>query len=125
MKRLLILLGQPRLLSSLEFINGSSSSVTVVWQAWNNNTDFGDGPVEFYLLYCNISGSLELCGNVSSTGEASYTETFDNLTHYTKYEFYMRVSRPGPGGTGMAGTVYDHVTSCISECFLCITDGLL
>lgn len=111
-----MILGQPQLLSPLMFVNKSASSATIVWQAWNNKTDFGDGPVDLYILYCDISGSMELCRNVSiQSNIEQYVEVFVGLNHHTNYSFSMVVVRPGPGGEGPLGAEYQHLTACIGN----------
>ncbi|XP_072173213.1 angiopoietin-1 receptor-like [Diadema setosum] len=79
----------------------TNNSVTLAWDAWNEETDVGDPPLSGYLVYYKekISNGdfirLEM-----RTDRLAPSETITNLTPDTDYLFAVSAQRLGAGGIG-------------------------
>ncbi|XP_071498490.1 receptor-type tyrosine-protein phosphatase S-like [Diadema antillarum] len=79
----------------------TNNSVTLAWDAWNEETDVGDPPLSGYQVYYkekNIPGDfirLEM-----RTDRLAPSETITNLTPDTDFIFAVSAERPGVGGIG-------------------------
>ena len=102
----------PQLLSTIKVTNKTPTSMTVEWKEWNKRTDFGDGPVIGYYLYCNSSGNMESCDTHSSRNSLQLSQTVYNLKAYTPYKFAVQLERPGDGGRGKLGPTFHDTTRC-------------
>nr|XP_054765255.1 angiopoietin-1 receptor-like [Lytechinus pictus] len=96
----------------------TSQSITIVWSAWNENRDYGNGPVIGYHVYYNIHGQNDLDRNITS--DVTYTIT--GLTHDTQYDIRVTALREGEGGEGSYSSPITGNTSCIGKIVYALTD---
>ncbi|XP_071954250.1 angiopoietin-1 receptor-like [Antedon mediterranea] len=85
---------------SLTILSITSSSITIEWTAWNNNTDDGDGPVVGYFLYHT---QINMTNWKKTLYENSLSGTVNGLLWDTEYIFSVSAVRPGEGGEGPVG----------------------
>ncbi|XP_071510081.1 receptor-type tyrosine-protein phosphatase mu-like [Diadema antillarum] len=91
----------PQLPSHPVVDTATSSSVTLAWDAWNEETDVGDPPLFGYQVYYKAKSSpgdfirLEM-----RRDRLAPSETMTNLIPDTDYLFAVSAERPGVGGIG-------------------------
>ncbi|XP_072173071.1 receptor-type tyrosine-protein phosphatase T-like [Diadema setosum] len=90
----------------------TSSSLTIEWMAWNEQTDIGDPPVTEYITYYRIPGGNWNDGQIVAASMTS--ATVDGLDPDTDYEVSVAAVREGPGGTGPRSNVFQTTTKCAS-----------
>ncbi|XP_072173211.1 tyrosine-protein kinase receptor Tie-1-like [Diadema setosum] len=91
----------PQLPSSPVVDTATSSSVTLAWDAWNEETDVGDPPLFGYQVYYKEkSNPGDFIRREMRTDRLAPSETITNLTPDTDFIFAVSAERPGVGGIG-------------------------
>ncbi|XP_070562524.1 receptor-type tyrosine-protein phosphatase kappa-like [Ptychodera flava] len=101
---------QPQLLSAPWVTDIKEREMTVEWKQWNENDDYGTGPVIHYeLWYKNTSDSdfVLYPGSFSTPSANVY-----NLQPYRQYSFAVRTFRIGEGGGGGLSPAVTNSTLC-------------
>ncbi|XP_071510082.1 uncharacterized protein [Diadema antillarum] len=79
----------------------TDNSVTLAWDAWNEETDVGDPPLSGYQVYYKEkSNPGDFIRFELRTERLAPSETVTNLTPDTDYLFAVSAERPGVGGIG-------------------------
>ncbi|XP_071952983.1 uncharacterized protein [Antedon mediterranea] len=84
----------------LTILSISSSSITIEWTAWDNNTDDRDGPVVGYFLYHKLNNTDEWNKGLY---QDSLSGTVNGLMWDKECTFGVSAVRPGEGGEGPIG----------------------
>ena len=71
--------------------NATSTSVTITWNAWNKNIDYGTGPVDKYNVYY-WKADAKTSSAISQTVTEAYTKITD-LSPETLYYFAVAAVR--------------------------------
>ncbi|XP_072173209.1 uncharacterized protein [Diadema setosum] len=91
----------PQLLSPPIVEVATKNSVTLVWDAWNEETDVGDPPLSGYQVYYKEkSNPGDFIRFDRRTDRLALSEAVTNLTPDTDYLFAVSAERPGVGGIG-------------------------
>lgn len=101
---------QPGITRPPSAIDIRSRSAMVTWDAWDNVTGLGDGPIVRYIIWYRERGnSLTYRRNVRGT-----TNTFNltKLVPRTVYEVFVFCQRPGLDGIGQSSPVLIFSTVC-------------
>ncbi|XP_071490732.1 receptor-type tyrosine-protein phosphatase mu-like [Diadema antillarum] len=92
-------------------VNASTStSLTIEWIAWNEQSDIGDPPVTEYSTYYRIPDGDWIDGPKVAAPRTS--AVLRGLDPDTKYEVSVAAVREGPGGTGPKSDSLTTVTNC-------------
>ncbi|XP_071510084.1 uncharacterized protein [Diadema antillarum] len=79
----------------------TNNSVTLAWDAWNEETDVGDPPLSGYqVCYKEKSNPGDFIRLEMRTDRLAPSETVTNLTPDTDFIFAVSAERPGVGGIG-------------------------
>ncbi|XP_072179276.1 receptor-type tyrosine-protein phosphatase T-like [Diadema setosum] len=93
-------------------VNASTStSLTIEWMAWNEQSDdIGDPPLTEYITYYRILNGTWIDGPKVAASMTS--AVLGGLDPDTKYEISVAAIREGPGGTGPKSDSLTIVTKC-------------
>ncbi|XP_071501787.1 uncharacterized protein [Diadema antillarum] len=90
----------------------TSTTLTIEWIAWNEQSDIGDPPVTNYITYYRIPDENWIDGQIVAASMTSATLT--DLDPDTDYEVSLAAVREGPGGTGPRSNSFTTATKCAS-----------
>ncbi|XP_072180078.1 receptor-type tyrosine-protein phosphatase mu-like [Diadema setosum] len=92
-------------------VNASTStSLTIEWMAWNEQTDIGDPPLTEYITYYRILNGTWIDGPKVAASMTS--AVLSGLAPDTKYEVSVAAVREGRGGMGPKSDSLTTVTNC-------------
>ncbi|XP_072179579.1 receptor-type tyrosine-protein phosphatase T-like [Diadema setosum] len=88
----------------------TSTSLTIEWMAWNEQTGVGEKPLTEYVTYFRIPNGTWIDGPKVAASVTS--AVLSGLDPDTKYEVSVAAVREGPGGTGPKSDSLTVVTKC-------------
>lgn len=108
----------PFLLDPPSEVNRSTSSMTISWRSWNQDTDVGDPPVLAYIPYYKMNPSQAWINGSVITANQSLEYTASNLEADRFYTFSIVTVREGEGGDGPRGPTITIRTLCTGKYIL-------
>ncbi|PIK57351.1 putative receptor-type tyrosine-protein phosphatase alpha [Apostichopus japonicus] len=91
----------------------STTSVTIAWRPWDEETDVGDPPVVAYIPYFKMDPSQDWMNGSRIQADQTLQYTASSLESDRIYTFSVAVVREGEGGEGPRGPAVTIKTFCI------------
>ena len=84
------------------------------WADWDQNVDYGNGPVSFYRVYCIVTGNGQLSACEETSDSTWIPQT---LLPDTQYDFAVSVLRSVDGNDteGKLRNVVSGTTHCLGK----------
>ncbi|PIK60596.1 putative angiopoietin-1 receptor-like [Apostichopus japonicus] len=93
----------------------TTTSVTITWRPWDEETDVGDPPVVAYIPYYKMNLSQDWISGSRIQPDQTLEYTASSLETDINYTFSVAAVREGEGGEGPRGPAVTIKTLCISK----------
>ncbi|XP_071840632.1 receptor-type tyrosine-protein phosphatase epsilon-like [Apostichopus japonicus] len=93
----------------------TTTSVTITWRPWDEETDVGDPPVVAYIPYYKMDPSQDWMSGSRIQADQTLEYTASSLESDRKYTFSVAAVREGEGGEGPRGPAVTIKTLCIID----------
>ncbi|XP_071841599.1 uncharacterized protein [Apostichopus japonicus] len=91
----------------------TTTSVTITWRPWDEETDVGDPPVVAYIPYYKMDPSQDWMSGSRIQADQTLEYTASSLESDRNYTFSVAAVREGEGGEGPRGPPVTIKTLCI------------
>ncbi|PIK48270.1 putative receptor-type tyrosine-protein phosphatase mu-like [Apostichopus japonicus] len=94
-------------------VTRTTTSVTITWRPWNEETDVGDPPVVAYIPYYRMDPSQDWMSGSRIQPDQTLEYAATSLESDRNYTFSVAAVRAGEGGEGPRGPAVTIKTLCI------------
>ncbi|PIK58712.1 putative tyrosine-protein kinase [Apostichopus japonicus] len=94
-------------------VTRTTTSVTITWRPWDEETDIGDPPVVAYIPYYKMDPSQDWMSGSSIQADQTLEYPASSLESDRNYTFSVAAVRKGEGGEGPRGPPVTIKTLCI------------
>ncbi|XP_071844247.1 uncharacterized protein [Apostichopus japonicus] len=94
-------------------VTRTTTSVTITWRPWNEETDVGDPPVVAYIPYYRMDPSQDWMSGSRIQSDQTLEYAATSLESDRNYTFSVAAVRAGEGGEGPRGPPVTIKTLCI------------
>ncbi|XP_071836035.1 uncharacterized protein [Apostichopus japonicus] len=91
----------------------TTTSVTITWRPWDEETDVGDPPVVAYIPYYKMDPSQDWMNGSRIQADQTLQYTASSLESDRNYTFSVATVREGEGGEGLRSPAVTIKTLCI------------